>query len=184
MRHIVGLDIGFAERRKTNAFAILRDDDLIVLPPMLPSERDAVLRELRDVDVIAIDAPILPPGTPVPQPRECEHVLSRGLFQTRCKPGMSHIPGTGQRLREHGRRAADLGAHGSAKVVEAFPNAFLGVALPDEVFVSRPKLKRGQKFDWLYCEWVWDARLMATSSSHRPICGRHGAVHISETLPR
>jgi hypothetical protein len=35
-------------------------------------------------------------------------------------------------------------------LVEAFPNAFLGVMIPDDRFNSMPKLRRGKKFDWLY----------------------------------
>jgi hypothetical protein len=38
-------------------------------------------------------------------------------------------------------------------VVEAFPNAFLGVCLDDDVYAEMPKLKRGKKFDWLYSQW-------------------------------
>jgi hypothetical protein len=38
-------------------------------------------------------------------------------------------------------------------VVEAFPNAFLGVCLEDDVFQKMPVLNRGQKFDWLYYHW-------------------------------
>jgi hypothetical protein len=37
--------------------------------------------------------------------------------------------------------------------VEAFPNAFLGVCLPDASYETMPSLKRGRKFDWLYDEW-------------------------------
>ena len=35
-------------------------------------------------------------------------------------------------------------------IVEAFPNAFLGVLLTDADYADRPKLQRGGKFDWLY----------------------------------
>jgi hypothetical protein len=39
-------------------------------------------------------------------------------------------------------------------MVEAFPNAFLGVAVPDEDFVTTTRIKRGGKFDWLYDCWI------------------------------
>ena len=39
-------------------------------------------------------------------------------------------------------------------MVEAFPNAFLGVVLPEEIYAARPKLPRGAKFDWLYNCWI------------------------------
>jgi hypothetical protein len=144
--HLVGVDIGFSEHRRSNGIAVLRDGKLIRAERLSVAERDAALRELEGVDVVAIDAPLLPCGTAETLPRHCERVFSRGLFQKRCKPGMSHIRGTGQSLREHGRRAAEqLLAPDSFRpsehplervwldvaIVEAFPNAFLGVVVPD-----------------------------------------------------
>ena len=35
-------------------------------------------------------------------------------------------------------------------MVEAFPNAYLGVLLPEREFFNAARLKRGGKFDWLY----------------------------------
>jgi predicted nuclease with RNAse H fold len=151
--HIVGLDIGYSERRRTNAMAIVRDRVLTVMNPMFPSERDASLRSLDTVDVIAIDAPIVLRGTPDDFVRKCERIFIRSPFQRRCKPGMSHVGGTGRRLRAEGRRAADVAESAARKVVEAFPNAFLGVVLPEEAFANPPTLRRGGKFDWLYDEW-------------------------------
>src|SRR5947209_10617190 len=150
--HLVGVDIGFSEQRRSNGIAVLRDGRLIRAERLSVSERDAALRELRDVDAIAIDAPLLPPGTADTLPRHCERVFSVGLFQKRCKPGMSHIRGTGQRLREHGRRAAEqlLVARSfrpstqplqrvwpDAPIVEAFPNAFL--ASPCRTTTTSPR---------------------------------------------
>jgi hypothetical protein len=37
----------------------------------------------------------------------------------------------------------------SDSIVEAFPNAFLGVLMPEEELLSAPGLKRGRRFDWL-----------------------------------
>lgn len=166
---LVGIDIGFSERRRSNGIAVVRDGRLIRAERLSVSERDAALRSLKDVDVVAIDAPLLPPGTADMLPRHCERVFSRGLFQKRCKPGMSHVRGTGQRLREHGRRAVEelLAARSfrpsthplqrvwpDAAIVEAFPNAFLGVVVPDDDYVTAAKIKRGGKFDWLYDRWI------------------------------
>jgi hypothetical protein len=39
---------------------------------------------------------------------------------------------------------------GGSVVVEAFPNLFLGVLVSEEDYARIPKLRRGQKFDWLY----------------------------------
>lgn len=167
--HLVGVDIGFSERRRSNGIAVVRDGRLIRAERLSVSERDAALRSLRDIDAVAIDAPLLPAGTAGTLPRHCERVFSRGLFQKRCKPGMSHVRGTGQLLREHGRRAAEQlhavrSFHSSiypleriwpdAPIVEAFPNAFLGVAVPDDDYLTATKIKRGGKFDWLYDRWI------------------------------
>ena len=167
--HLVGLDIGFSERRRSNGIAVLRNGKLIRAERLSVGERDAALRELRELDAIAIDAPLLPPSTADTLPRYCERVFCLGLFQKRCKPGMSHIRGTGQLLREHGRRAAEqlLIARSfrsslqplqrvwpDAPLVEAFPNAFLGVAVPNDDYLNAIKIKRGGKFDWLYDRWI------------------------------
>jgi hypothetical protein len=42
-------------------------------------------------------------------------------------------------------------------VIEAFPNAFLGVCLENEIYAAMPKLRRGQKFSWLYDQWKQNA---------------------------
>jgi predicted nuclease with RNAse H fold len=167
--HLVGVDIGFSERRRSNGIAVFREGKLVRVARLSLSERDATLRELRNMDVVAIDAPLLPPGTADMLPRYCERFFSRGLFQRRCKPGMSHVPGTGRLLREHGRRAAEqlLIARSfrhsiqplkrvlpAVPIVEAFPNAFLGVVVPENDYVSAVKIKRGGKFDWLYERWI------------------------------
>jgi hypothetical protein len=167
--HLVGIDIGFSQRRRTNGIAVFRNGSLVRTERLSVTERDETLRSLDHVDCIAIDAPLLPPGTSDTFPRECERTFSRGVFQKRCKPGMSHIRGTGQTLRQHGGRAATqlIEANAvsaptqalshllfAANIVEAFPNAFLGVALPDEDFLNAQKIKRGGKFDWLYDRWI------------------------------
>jgi predicted RNase H-like nuclease len=167
--HLVGVDIGFSERRRSNGIAILRDGELIRTERVSVAQRDATLRSLSEVDVVAIDAPLLPAGVAATTARACERTFSRGKFQKRCKPGMSHVPGTGHLLREHGRRAAQhlIDANAllastadfprvcsDAAIVEAFPNAFLGVALPDDDFPPATKIKRGGKFDWLYDRWL------------------------------
>ena len=82
------------------------------------------------------------------------------VLLVRCKPGLSHF-GTGLELRGATATACtqfspflDCGGH----IVEAFPNAFLAVLLPEERFPA-PKLKRGQRFDWLYDEALSAGRL-------------------------
>jgi hypothetical protein len=48
--------------------------------------------------------------------------------------------------------------------VEAFPNAFLGVLMPEVELLTAPKLKRGRRFDWLYDRMVTSGRLKSLVS--------------------
>jgi hypothetical protein len=48
-------------------------------------------------------------------------------------------------------------------IVEAFPNAFLAVLIPEVELLSAPKLKRGRRFDWLY-EQIADKRLVLATT--------------------
>jgi predicted RNase H-like nuclease len=167
--HLVGVDIGFSNRRRSNGIAVFRDGVLVRAERLSVVERNTALQLLDQVNVVAIDAPLLPPRTTETLPRECERVFSRGAFQKRCKPGMSHVRGTGLTLREHGGHAASQLITATAmrmtgeslphmlfdsNIVEAFPNAFLGVLVPEEDFLHAPKIKRGGKFDWLYNRWI------------------------------
>jgi hypothetical protein len=47
--------------------------------------------------------------------------------------------------------------------VEAFPNAFLGVLMPEFELLAAPKFKRGRRFDWLYDQMVTTGRLESLS---------------------
>lgn len=112
-------------------------------------------------NVIAIDGPLLPLGGDEDLNRLCEHLFIRGAFQKRCKPGLSnHGCGKALRLaaadtaeqvlhlaerRERDAKAVRPGVH----IVEAFPNAFLGVLLPEARFAT-PAAGKRKKFDWLY----------------------------------
>jgi hypothetical protein len=165
--NIAAIDIGFSKSRRTTGVGLLH------------LERD--LRRVCGVDaattlilmrapftIIAIDGPIIPEGQSSEQVRPVERAFCKGFFQGRCKPGMSHVPCTGKQLRSAAGEAADglaaaaplspdagffpLVRNGS--IIEAFPNAFLGVCLDDSVYAAAPNLKRGKKFDWLYDEWV------------------------------
>jgi hypothetical protein len=48
--------------------------------------------------------------------------------------------------------------------VEAFPNAFLGVLMPEGELKAAPKLNRGRRFDWLYDRMVTSGRLKSLVS--------------------
>jgi len=127
---------------------------------------------------LAIDAPVLPPGTLHYEVRSCEKVFVWREFQKRCKPGESQVRGTGQALRRAGVETAHSFAcavsseelarpfpkvFDGRNIVEAFPNAFLGVSLKSAAFVKCPA--RGAKFDWLYGQWLGEG----VSDRLRPI---------------
>jgi hypothetical protein len=50
--------------------------------------------------------------------------------------------------------------------VEAFPNAFLGVLMPERELALAPRLKRGRRFDWLYEQMVTSGRLESLLSKN------------------
>ena len=43
--------------------------------------------------------------------------------------------------------------------MEAFPNAFLGVLMPEVELLAAPRFKRGRRFDWLYDRMATTGRL-------------------------
>ena len=118
--------------------------------------RRRLLGDVSLADVVAIDAPLLPMCDS--RDRSCEHLFARGQFQRRCKAGFSHVPGTGLRLRGAGFESAvqpegitsltpmapsPLLVFSPRNIVEAFPNAFLGVCVSAERYASMPNLRRG-----------------------------------------
>src|SRR5271165_4454749 len=73
--------------------------------------------------------------------------------------------GTGMR---HGRRSVDqakeVPVSRNGSIVEAFPNGFLGVLMPEGELLSAPRLKRGRRFDWLYERMATSGRLESVLS--------------------
>jgi hypothetical protein len=146
--------------------------------------------------VIAIDGPLLPLGTDQIIRRHVESVFIRAPFHNRCRPGLSHH-GVGLQLRQAssdacvqfgGFIAPSVLANGDSggregPIVEAFPNAFLGVLMPEVELLAAPKFKRGRRFDWSYdkmvttgrqwnhcCQNAWIYRMKFGSDYvHRPI---------------
>jgi hypothetical protein len=135
-----------------------------------------LLTPIRRFDCIGVDAPILPKDTLHYAPRLVERLFMCGAFQARCKPGASHVPGTGQALRRAGCDAAVQFKSESAStapvsypriqkdqnLVEAFPNAFLGVMLSAEV-IDAAGAGRGEKTDTFFA-----------------LCVQHGAFQALE----
>jgi hypothetical protein len=107
-------------------------------------------------DAIAIDGPIVPTTIDSEQLiHRCERLLSKGLFGKRCKPGFSHF-GTGLSLRKAATTIASempgYRRHNGVRVVEAFPNAFLGVMLDDRTYAAFERIPRGKKSDIFFAQ--------------------------------
>jgi predicted nuclease with RNAse H fold len=107
-------------------------------------------------DAIAIDGPIVLTATNSEQViRRCERLLTKGPFGKRCKPGFSHY-GTGLKLRKATTTIANempgYRRHSGVRVVEAFPNAFLGVMLDDKTYAAFERIPRGKKSDIFFAQ--------------------------------
>jgi hypothetical protein len=120
---------------------------------------------------IAIDEPLLPQGADNLIRRSCEAIFVRAPFHNRCKPGLSHW-GFGLELRRASAEAclrfgglldpafeSRRYVNYRGPIVEAFPNAFLGVLTLEAELLTAPKLKRGRRFDWLYEQIATTGRL-------------------------
>jgi hypothetical protein len=55
---------------------------------------------------------------------------------------------------------------GDGPIVEAFPNAFLGVLMPEVELLAAPRFKRVRRFDWLYERMVTTGRLESLLSQN------------------
>jgi hypothetical protein len=160
---LLGIDVGFSRCRRTTGMAWSADGKVGAIKTHSDWERRRNnLPAIPRFAVIAIDGPLLPDGTDERAERSCERFFIRGVFQKRCKPGLSHF-GSGFTLRRAARDTAEqfrhLAASGSSTggphvisdlpIVEAFPNAFIAVLLSDGAFSVGQAIKR-KKFDWLY----------------------------------
>lgn len=163
---LLGIDVGFSKKAATTGIAVYERGELRSLCCVQSSSdaRAAVVRGNFKFDAVAIDGPILPELADEKLKRHCESLLIGRGFHNRCKPGMSHY-GSGLDLREAARPIADeccsltrtVPKHFGAKqvrpsvpLVEAFPNAFLGVLLDDSDYQAIGRVSRGIKFDRIY----------------------------------
>jgi hypothetical protein len=168
---LLGIDVGFSERRKTTGIASYTFGQPARLHCVgsLPRDRAEVLLDRPLYDAIAIDGPIVPTATnPEQIIRRCERRLSKGPFGKRCKPGFSHF-GTGLKLRKAATTIASempgYRRHNGVRVVEAFPNAFLGVMLDDKTYAAFERIPRGKKSDIFFAQAPVTARSTGFSSA-------------------
>ncbi|MDX0695434.1 DUF429 domain-containing protein [Sinorhizobium medicae] len=158
---LLGIDVGYARSRPTTGIAWSAKGDFWTAKTHTDwGRRQKHLPAVDQFAVIAIDGPLVPIGSSDSLVRFCERLFTKGLFQRRCKPGPSHVRGSGQALRRAAAETAGQVLHlampaedrtifPERAIVEAFPNAFLGVMLDDEVYLASKAAKR-KKFDWLY----------------------------------
>jgi hypothetical protein len=173
---LLGVDIGFSKTRDTTGIACLSSNELHLWKAGTSWEsRKKRIPDGFHADVIALDGPLLPQGVNELIRRRCEFLFIRAPFSKRCKPGLSHF-GFGLRLRRatadacaqfsnvlaDSRRQLEALSSCRGPVFEAFPNAFLAVLLPEKEFRSAPRLRRGQRFDWLYDRAVATGTLTST----------------------
>ena len=152
----LGIDVGFSKDvASTGVCVISPAGGKPVRVTHVRTERTlGAIRELLGGEIptaISINGPLVPHAAKgifrtINRYRICERSLSGGIFQKRCKPGPTNSP-RGQALHRQATFVANalLLDHPKARVVEAFPNAFLGVMMPPGVF--RRPIRRGIKSD-------------------------------------
>jgi hypothetical protein len=171
--NLMGIDVGFSKTRRTTGIACLEGGKLSLERAGTTWEsREAKIPRGFQPSVIAVDGPLLPLGADEHVRRHVEFVFSRAPFHNRCKPGHSHN-GVGfafrrasgdayrdfSRILENPLSAKKGNVRREGPIVEAFPNAFLGVLMPEVELLASPKFQRGRRFDWLYERLVTNGRL-------------------------
>ena len=185
----LGIDVGFSAKGRTTGLCSI--DPFATNPVRSVHVRTAETSEAIDKLLLSkspvaasIDGPLLWSKsrlrfTTANQYRECERMLSGGIFQKRCKPGSTNSP-RGFALHKQATLIANftLRKFPGILIQEAFPNAFLGVMLPDTAF-QRP-IRRGIKSDvfWEYC--VKKSRLIHRLLEH--LFARNTADRIFECI--
>jgi hypothetical protein len=171
--NLMGIDVGFSKTRRTTGIACLEGDQLSLERAGTSWEsREAKIPKGFQPSIIAIDGPLVPLGSDQTIHRHVDFIFIHAPFHNRCRAGLSHH-GTGLELRHASGDATTqigrlLALPASSNqdticregpIVEAFPNAFLGVLMPEVESLAAPRLKRGRRFDWLYDQMVMTGRL-------------------------
>jgi predicted nuclease with RNAse H fold len=161
---LLGVDVGFSESKKTTGLAWFAGSTIeTALTGSSWEERSHSLPRDVQFAIAALDAPIVP-AEKRNAFRGCERAFYGGAFWNRCRPGLSHHGRRGLALRDAGRQAAqDFSTVLTAvalpfgpsvfpmkPIIEAFPNAFMGVLLPAAAFAGWNKSLGKTKSDWLY----------------------------------
>jgi hypothetical protein len=172
---LLGVDVGFSKSKKTTGLAWFANSTIetALAGTSWPDRSRSLPRDVKFA-IAALDAPIVPSDN-YNAARGCERAFYGGAFSRRCRPGLSHHGRRGLALRDAGREAAQQFAavlepdalpfgpsvFQTKPIIEAFPNAFMGVLLPEVSFGGWSKSLRKAKSDWLY-EQVLEAGLFGT----------------------
>lgn len=169
MANIVGIDVGLVLHSPTSGLCRTGDSGFRATHSYIDKlSRQHTLEIPPHIDLLSVDGPILPTSQLHYDIRPVEKVFLWKPFQRRCSVGETRH-GIGAALRRGGcdtalqfaSRTTDSrcstkypqiqkGLH----VIEAFPNAFLGVMLSENLYPNpMPRLKRGGKFEWLLEGW-------------------------------
>lgn len=169
MANAVGIDVGLVLHSPTSGLCRTGDCGFAATHSFLDKlSRQASLKMPARVDLLAIDGPVLPAGQLDYDLRPVEKIFLWNVFRRRCSVGETRR-GIGAALRRGGCDTALQFASRTSNsictttypqiqkglhVIEAFPNAFLGVMLPDAQYPNpMPTLRRGGKFEWLLASW-------------------------------
>lgn len=163
MPNIAGIDCGLTLKDPTSGICRTGVDGFAVGHTYIDKlSRTPMLMPVTHFDCLGIDAPVLPMNVLDYAQRSVESLFLHGNFHGRCKPGASHVRGTGQALRRSGcdtaiqfkRETYSEGqvpyprVQANQNIVEAFPNAFLGVMLNGQIIdAAIENINRGEKFD-------------------------------------
>ena len=171
--YYLGIDVGCSPDRYTTGLCLITLEHNHFKRHCLntngqKARRLADLRSLipkgATISAVGIDGPLTTNFQLINRYRTADAFLSRGDFQFRCKPGNTNS-NTGQDLHRHATKLAklvlELNDEGylrvedavhpdrihQSRVVETFPNAFLGVLLSDALFKELGHIPRGEKSD-------------------------------------
>lgn len=171
--YYLGIDVGYSDTGYTTGLCLitLEQGRLMWCCRNTGSRKDRRLADLNElipegttISAVGIDGPLATGFQLINRYRAADALLSRGAFQKRCKLGNTNSP-NGQRLHCHATKLAELvlrleevshlqvenATHPDpihrSRVVEVFPNAFLGVLLRDTLFQRLGQIGRGKKFD-------------------------------------
>lgn len=147
---VLGIDIGYSEKRTTTGACLLSwtQSEIIFECKRLPTQAERRKQTLqrwldgRVADAVAIDAPLRGTFDPIGVYRDAELMLTRGFQPIIGKPGQASS-GNGKKLNESANglarsllelncigRASHMAGICDTAIVEAFPTTFLGTLLP------------------------------------------------------